>query len=69
MPNHTLILRATQVFFVLLGLSCIISGIVVFAVAPVAFAVAILTEVTGLSMLYCAVRANHYINWDKIDAA
>lgn len=62
------ILALTRIFFVVLGVACIISGFIVFAVLPIAFLVALLTEVTGVAMLICAWKADVYTDWDKIDA-
>lgn len=62
------ILALTRLFFLILGVACIISGFIVFAVLPIAFIIALLTEVTGAAMLVCAWKADDYVDWDKIDA-
>lgn len=62
------VLTLTRILFVILGTACMISGFIVFSVLPIAFIVALLTEITGVTMLGCAYKASSYIDWEKLDA-
>lgn len=68
MPSHRAILIICRVLFFCLGASCILSGFIVFAAFPITIILAAFTEIAGVGMLVCCVKADQYIDWNKIDA-
>lgn len=61
MPSDSTLILIIRVIFAAMAISCLFTGIIVLAVAPAAFLVALGTLVTGAAMMFCCYNVPEHV--------